>query len=193
MVQKKNTALVHNPTRKLNVGSTRSNPVKKRKRRKNPTVTKKVNASSHRRRSRRRSNPANISGLIAAALVAGIGVSLFDILTTRFLPQTNALVRVGTKLGGAYLFQSSFGNKIPILGKFKNEIALVLAVSGVVDLFQLYVLPVVNSATNGFFMQRPAVQQVVAVPAEDGLGDDYYLVQETPNDYYDYEEEVYDV
>jgi hypothetical protein len=192
--RKTNTALVYNPSRKLTVGktSTQSNPVKKRRtRRKNPIVTKKVNASSHRRRSSRRRNPTGISGLVAAALVAGIGVSLFDILTTRFLPQGNALVRVGVKLGGAYLFQSAFGSKVPILGKYKNEIALVLAVSGVVDLFHLYAMPLINSATGGFLVTAQA-PQMVAVPAADGMGDDYYVVEHADDVYTD-EYEEYDI
>ena len=76
--------------------------------------------------------------------MAGIGVSLFDAITSRALPQNSALVRAGVKLGGAFLFQSRFGNKVPFLGKYKNDIALVLAVAGVVDVMKLYVLPLVT-------------------------------------------------
>lgn len=173
---KSNTAMVYNPARKLTVGgaSRAANPVKKRKRRTNPTTVKKVvNASSHRRRRARR-NPANFSGLIMAALVAGGGVFLFDILTNRFLPTGGATMRVGVKLGGAFLFQSLVGSKIPVLGKYKNEIALVLAVSGVVDLLSLYVLPTLNNATGGLLMRPAPVQQIAA----EEMGDDFYLVEE---------------
>jgi len=179
---KSNTAMVYNPARKLTVGgaSRTASPVTKRRKRRsnNPAPKKVVNASSHRRRRPRRTNPANMSGLIAAALVAGVGVSLFDILTTRFLPQTSAMVRVGVKLGGAYAFQSSLGSRIPILGAYKNEIALVLAVSGVVDLFQMYVLPMLYQFTGGYLVPAvAAVQPVQAIPAGE-MGDDYYVVEE---------------
>ena len=94
---------------------------------------------------RRRRNPSTASGLLVAAVFAGIGVSIFDVVATRVVPQSSALVRAATKLGGAWLFQSSLGNKVPVLGKYRNDIALVLAVSGVVDLMKLYVFPLVGS------------------------------------------------
>ena len=80
--------------------------------------------------------------------MAAVGVSLFDLFTTKFVPQTSALVRVGVKAGGAFLFQSSLGSKVPFLGKYKNEIALVLGVSAGVDLIKLYVMPVVANTLN---------------------------------------------
>lgn len=187
--RKSNVAMVYNPARKLTVGgaSRTANPVKKRKkttRRSNPAPKKVVNASSHRRRRPRRSNPSTILGLFAAALVAGIGVSLFDILTTRFLPQSGAIMRMGVKAGGAYLFQSNFGNKIPILGKYKNEIALVLLVSAVVDGFQLYISPILNQVTGGYLMPRTV--QMVAAGGE--MGDDYYVIDEYADETGDDEE-----
>jgi hypothetical protein len=93
---------------------------------------------------RRRRNPSTASGLLVAAVMAGVGVTVFDIVATRVAPQSSALVRTGIKLGGAYLFQSQLGAKIPILGRHRNDIALVLAVAGVVDLLKLYVLPIVS-------------------------------------------------
>jgi hypothetical protein len=80
--------------------------------------------------------------------MAGIGVSLFDQVTSRLVPQSSAVIRAGVKLGGAWLFQSPLGAKVPVLGKYKNDIALVLAVFGVVDLMNLYVLPVVAGAVS---------------------------------------------
>jgi hypothetical protein len=68
------------------------------------------------------------------------------VIATKVIPQTSPLVRVGVKFGGAWFFQSSLGSKIPVLGKHKNDIALVLAVAGAVDLMKLYVLPLVSSA-----------------------------------------------
>ena len=82
--------------------------------------------------------------------MAGVGVSLFDVIATRVNPSSSAIVRAGVKLGGAWLFQSSLGSKVPLLGKYKNDIALVLAVSGVVDLMKLYVLPIVNQSLGSF-------------------------------------------
>ncbi len=191
--RKSNVAMVYNPARKLTVGgaSRTANPVKKRKkttRRSNPAPKKVVNASSHRRRPRR-SNPSTILGLFAAALVAGIGVSLFDILTARFLPQSGAIMRMGVKAGGAYLFQSNFGNKIPILGKYKNEIALVLLVSAVVDGFQIWVSPILNQVTGGYLMP-PRTVQMVAAGGE--MGDDYYIIDEYEDETGDDGEEEYE-
>lgn len=145
---KARTALVYNPTRRLTVGGgsktnparkrrravtrgrRRNNPVKKIARRSNPVV--------------RRSNPASVSGLLVAAVMAGLGVSAFDLIASKVAPQNSAMIRAGVKLGGAYAFQQ-WGGKIPVLGKHKNDIALVLAVSGVVDLFKLYLFPLVAS------------------------------------------------
>ncbi|MDM7920998.1 MAG: hypothetical protein QUS14_01760 [Pyrinomonadaceae bacterium] len=104
----------------------------------------KTVAIRRRRNPIRRRNPSSVSGLLVAAVMAGVGVSIFDVVASRFAPQNSALVRSGVKLGGAYAFQT-WGSKVPVLGKYKNEIALVLAVSGVVDLMKLYVFPVVAS------------------------------------------------
>jgi hypothetical protein len=101
--------------------------------------------------------------------MAGIGVSLFDVVTTRVLPQTSGMVRAGVKFGGAFLFQSSLGNKVPFLGKYKNDIALVLAVAGVVDVMKLYVLPVVAQAASGFGINMPAL-----IPAGDDTTGNIY-------------------
>ena len=153
--RKRNTALVFNPAgRSLSIGgSRRTNPARKRRRRhatthhrrrrRNPVM--KTVAVRRRNPVRRRRNPSTASGLLVAAVFAGIGVSIFDVVATRVVPQSSALVRAATKLGGAWLFQSSLGNKVPVLGKYRNDIALVLAVSGVVDLMKLYVFPLVGS------------------------------------------------
>lgn len=95
---------------------------------------------------RRRRNPATTQGLLVAAVMAGVGVSIFDVVTARMIPQGSVVVRAGVKLGGAWLFQSRLGSKVPLLGKYKNDIALVLAVAGVMDLMKLYVFPLVSNA-----------------------------------------------
>lgn len=138
--------MVFNPSRSLSIGGVRrtTNPTRKRRpgrRRRNPIVKA---AARRRNPIRRKSNPVTAQGLLVAAVMAGIGVSLFDVITTRVIPQSSSIVRAGVKLGGAWLFQSSLGAKVPLLGKYRNDIALVLAVSGVVDLMKLYVLPLVS-------------------------------------------------
>jgi hypothetical protein len=153
--RKSNTALVFNPAgRSLSIGgSRRTNPARKRRRRhatthhrrrrRNPVM--KTVAVRRRNPVRRRRNPSTASGLLVAAVFAGIGVSIFDVVATKVVPQSSALVRAATKLGGAWIFQSKLGSKVPVLGKYRNDIALVLAVSGVVDLMKLYVFPLVGS------------------------------------------------
>lgn len=165
--RKANTAMVFNPNRGLSIGGRRS-VRKTASARKNPV--RKATVNPRRKRSvRRRHNPASVTGLVVTAVMAGIGVSLFDVLAKNVIPQTSSLVRVGTKFGGAWLFQT-WGGKIPVIGKHKNDIALVLAVSGVVDLVKLYVLPAVaptlNSLTGGAVNLLPA-------PAADDLGNIY--------------------
>jgi hypothetical protein len=152
--RKRNTALVFNPSRSLSIGGAKptANP-RRRKRathhrhhhRRNPVALK--TAGRKRNPARRRANPASTSGLVIGAIMAGVGVSLFDVVATRFAPQSSGLIRAGVKLGGAYAFQT-FGGKVPVLGKYKNEIALVLATAGMVDLMKIYVLPVVAQTLN---------------------------------------------
>lgn len=146
--RKANTAMVFNPAgRSLTINGSRRRTAKRRTtKRRNP-----VTAVARRRSNpvaRRRSNPATVTGLLVTAVMAGIGVSLFDQVTSRLVPQSSAVIRAGVKLGGAWLFQSPLGAKVPVLGKYKNDIALVLAVFGVVDLMNLYVLPVVAGAVS---------------------------------------------
>lgn len=168
MIQKKkrNSALVFNPAgRTLSIAGVRRNP-----RRKNRTSTRHHHvrrATTTRRRNPRRirSNPANISGLLVTALMAGIGVSLFDVVTTQLVPQSSSVIRAGVKLGGAWLFQSAVGSKVPLLGKYKNDIALVLAVAGVVDLMKLYVLPAATQFVGAAGFLPPA--NMVQIPASD--------------------------
>ena len=167
--RKTKTALVLNPAgRSLSIGgSRRANPSRRRRRRtsavsrrrrRNPVSAQALTRT--RRRSnparRRRRNPATTSGLLVAAVFAGLGVSLFDFATSKFLPQQSAVFRAGVKLGGAWLFQSKLGNSIPILGRYKNDIALVLAVLGVVDLFKLYLFPMVASVAGSAGLLIPA-------------------------------------
>lgn len=189
-------AKVYNPSRPITAGKpTAKNPVKKTTAKKNPTTKKVVNASSHKKKKPRRNNPASIMGLIGAALMVGIGVTIFDVLTARFTPQSTAAWRLGVKAGGAFLFQSSLASKIPVLGKYKNEIALVLGVLTVVDLLKWLVVPQLDQMTGGLLTGQTLQMQRVAASGEEGeLGDDvYYYVEEIPDDYYsdDDEDEVY--
>lgn len=162
MATKPKTALVYNPSRTLTIGGSRVNPVQKRHRRasKARVVRVRHNPASH--KIRRRRNPATTSGLLVAAVMAGLGVSVFDLAATRLLPQQSALVRAGVKLGGAWLFQSNLGSKIPLIGKHKNDIALVLAVAGVVDLMKLYVFPLIGGAASNLLIAAPAPAAEVA-------------------------------
>lgn len=166
--RKANTAMVFNP-RGLSIGGRRT-VRKTASARKNPVRKAAIKANPTRRSVRRRSNPASVTGLFVTAVMAGIGVSLFDVVATRVIPQTSSLVRVGVKFGGAWLFQT-WGGKIPVLGKHKNDIALVLAVAGVVDLVKLYVMPAIaptlSSLTGG------AVNLIAAPAGDGGMGDIY--------------------
>lgn len=165
--RKTNTALVFNPSRGLSLGgrsrvrktSARRNPVKK-------AAVAKINPSKRRPVRRRRHNPvASVTGLIVTAVMAGIGVSLFDVAATRVIPQTSALVRIGVKLGGAYAIRS-FGRSIPLLGKYKDEIALVLLTSAAVDGMKLYLLPLIAPVLNTVGL-LPSGQAVPLVDAPD--------------------------
>lgn len=151
--RKTKTAMVHNPTRRLTVGGglSKSNPPRKRRRkttarRRNPV---QATASRRRRNPARVNNPATLGGLAVASVMAGFGVTVFDVIASRVAPSSSAMVRTGVKLGGAYLFQT-FGQKLPLLGKYHKDIALVLGVAGVVDLIKLYVFPMVTSGLSNF-------------------------------------------
>src|SRR3954453_18894986 len=134
-----NKALVFNPApgRRLSLNGSRRRRRRhhaaavthhRRRRRRNPVASLKAVARRRNpRRVMRHRNPASMGSLLVASAMAAIGVSFFDIIATKLVPQNTALVRVGVKLGGAYLFQS-MGGKIPFLGKYNKEIALVLGV-----------------------------------------------------------------
>lgn len=156
--RKTNTALVLNPAgRSLSIGgSRRVNPSRKRRRsagrRRNPVSLKQ--ASSRRRNPVRKFNPiSGITGLVTAAVFAGLGVSLFDVLTSRF--SGSGWIRTGVKAGGAWA-SWQWGSKLPILGKYKNEIALVLLTSAAIDLMKLYVFPLVAGAAGSVGLLIPA-------------------------------------
>lgn len=171
--RKPNTALVFNPSGGLSIRSNgRSRPAR-RKARANPTARRPsltASAKTNPRRRRRRRNPSGLAGLIrnpassggliVTAFMVGVSVSLFDAITQRVIPQTSPLVRVGTKLAGALFFQSAYGSKVPILGKYKNEAALVLGVAAMVDLTKLYILPAIlpvwNQVAGGALSLLPA-------------------------------------
>jgi hypothetical protein len=170
---KAKTAMVFNPTRRLTVGGgSKTNPARKRRRRPASRRRNPVKAVARRRSNpiARRANPSSVSGLLVAAVMAGVGVSVFDLVASRIAPQNSAIVRAGVKLGGAYAFQN-WGGKLPILGKYKNDIALVLAVAGVVDLMKLYVFPLVAStaASVGLGAGGPAID----ISGDDTTGNIY--------------------
>lgn len=167
--RKANTALVFNPNRgrTLAVSNPRRRTAKRRSVRRNP-VSKSFAAGQS---VPRRSNPSTASGLLMAAVAAGIGVSAFDYIASRLLPLSSPLVGTAVKFGGAFLFQSNVGSKVPVLGKYKNDIALVLAVSGMIDLMRAYVFPLVGRAVGSVVAPAlPAAPAAGAVVAGGGDG-----------------------
>lgn len=167
--RKAKTAMVYNPTRRLTVGggSSKANPARRRRRK--ATVRRRTSARKRNPMAiaRRKANPATVSGLVVAAVMAGIGVSVFDLVATRFAPANSAIVRAGVKLGGAYVFQQ-WGRKVPVLGKYNQDIALVLAVAGVVDLMKLYVFPLVTSTVASFGLGTGSQQVIDATDETTG-------------------------
>lgn len=168
--RKAKTAMVFNPSRGLSIGG-RTSVRKTSAARKNPSRKLVAKSNPRRKTVRRRRNPATTTGLVVTAVMAGIGVTIFDVLTTKVVPFTSPLIRVATKLGGAWLFQSSLGSKVPVIGKYKNDIALVLAVSAVIDLGKLYVLPAIAPFTGGLL--GAGSTQLIDAPAGDGLANIY--------------------
>lgn len=164
--RKAKTTMVVNPNRGLSIGG-RTTVRKAAKR--NPVRKTAAPVANPRKRRRRRnpatflrSNPSSASGLLVASVMAGVGVTAFDLIASRIFPQSSLLARVGVKLGGAWFFQSAMGAKVPVLGKYKNDIALVLGVLGAVDLLRAYVLPVVNSTVSNF---TQGALQLIPAPA----------------------------
>jgi hypothetical protein len=175
---RRKTAMVFNPSPagRVLAGGSRINPTRKRRhhhrgRRRNPVSVTASRSTFRRRNPRRVTNPSSLSGLLVASVMAGFGISIFDILTSKFVPRTSPLLRIGTKLGGAYLFQSGSVSKVPVLGKYANEIALVLGVSAAVDAIKLWVLPAVTPTLQQFGL-APSATQVPLVDASD-LGNIY--------------------
>ena len=108
-------------------------------------------------------------GLLTAAVFAGIGVSLFDVITSRVVPNSSGLVRTGVKAGGAWAI-ATWGGKFPLLGKYRNEIALVLLTSAAIDLMKLYVFPLVAGAAGSVGLLIPAS----AIDSTDGTTGNIY-------------------
>lgn len=102
-------------------------------------------------------------------MFTGVGVSIFDVLVQKVAPQSVGLMRTGIKAGGAYAFLT-WGDKIPVLKKYKNEIALVLAVSAAIDVMKIYVFPLVYQTAAQFGL---GTGQVSALPQDDGMGNIY--------------------
>lgn len=157
--RKTNTALVYNPagSRRLSLGGSRSvsNPRKRRRarpRRRNPV--QKTVARRNPSRSRRINPITSISGLVTAAVMAGVGVSLFDVVVNRVAPASSGLLRTGIKAGSAWAI-ANYGGRIPLLGKYKQEIALVLLTSAAIDVMKVYVLPLIAPVLGGFVSAAP--------------------------------------
>lgn len=165
-------ALVHNPGGKARPMAVAATAPKKNGKRKTNAAKKAVKVTPKKRKSRK-SNPAgSIGSLMGGAAMAAAGVIAFDIITSRVLGNgVGAYVKAGVKIGGAALLQSSFGKKIPVLGTYHKDIALVLAVLGAVDLYRLLLAPMVN----GLLAQTGLVgMPAEGMPAE-GMGyDDEY-------------------
>ncbi len=175
--RKAKTALVFNPSgRQLSINGSRRRSVKKRsKRSSNPVAIKAV---ARRRNPRRKSNPIqSVTALVATAAMAGVGVSLFDVAATYLFPNVSSLVRVGMKAGGAWAL-NEYGRKIPVLGAYHKEIALVVLTSAAIDLFKLYLFPVVAKAASSFGLAAPA--PVLSAAPDDGGVADFYGEQFTP-------------
>lgn len=169
--RKPNTAMVFNPRRRLSLGGSRqANPVRKRRsnrRRRNP-VTKAI--TRRRNPVRRRSNPiTSATQLVIAAVMTALGVSLFDVGMQRLVPQQSAIVRIGVKGGVAWLV-NSYGQKIPVLGKYRSEIALVILTSAVIDGLKLWVFPLVANTAAQFGLVAPQGQLVGVPDGDDTTG-----------------------
>lgn len=164
--RKANTALVYNPSRGLSIGG---RSTVRRASKTNPSTRRETAAVANPRpkkrtvtRHRRRHNPASTGGWLMASLMTALGASLLDIATGKLLPPTSQLIGAGIKLGIALGIQT-YGQKIPVFGQYKSEIALVVGVLGFKDLINLYLLPVVNGFTGNLLQVVPApaaMQQV---------------------------------
>lgn len=178
--RKPNTALVINPKRGL---SLKGRTVRRNARKSNAfrasSVTRAAKANPARRTRRRRvSNPiTSATQLIIAAFMGGLGLAAFDVAASKALPTLSPVVRIGVKGGVAFLV-SSYGQKIPILGGYKNEIALLILGSAALDVMKLWLFPMVTQAAAQFGLAAaPAQPQLVAVPhaaANDGTTAGYY-------------------
>lgn len=165
--RKTNTAMVFNPNRGLSIGgrstvrrSAKRNPVRKKR-------ALVANSRHKRRRVSRRRNPiTNVSQLLVTAFMAGIGVSIADVVIQKVMPQQSAIVRIGGKAGVAWLI-NNYGQKIPVLGNYKTEIALVLLVSAVMDASKLWVLPIVSQAVGNLTGNALNLVQLPATAADD--------------------------
>lgn len=88
------------------------------------------------------SNPGG--GMIAGALTAGVGFALFDIVLQRVLPSGTPMVQAISKIGAGFLL-SQFGNRIPLVGKYKDPVAFVLIALGIKGLADIYLVPTVRN------------------------------------------------
>lgn len=163
--RKPNTAMVFNPAgRTLTINGSKRRTARRSTKRRNPVAKAIASNPRARRPVSRRHNPSSTSSLFVAAAMAAIGVSIFDAATVRLVPAQSALVRAGIKLGGAFAVQQ-WGAKLPLLGKHKNDIALVLGVAGFIDVMNLYIWPLITSAVSS------ATSNLIAVPAAEPSSD----------------------
>lgn len=170
--RKAKTAMVFNPSRGLSLRGRSSVRRSSKARTTNPTRKIAAKANPRRKTVRRRRNPASTTGLVTAAVMTGVFITFYDVVTNKVMPATSPLIRVATKFGLAAVLQSSWGNKLPVFAKYKNELALVFAVSGVIDGFKLWVLPVIAPYSGGL-LPAASTTQLIDAPQADGLANIY--------------------
>jgi len=166
------TAMVFNPNRGLSVGRS---TVRKSAARKNPVrrIRAAAKVNPRRRTVRRRRNPASITGTMVAAFMTAVGVVGFDLAASRIAPANGgAFLRIGVKAGGAYVFQE-FGRKLPIIGKYNTEIALVLGTLAFVDGLRAFVLPWVSQTVSGMTGGNINLISMPQAGADSGMGNIY--------------------
>ena len=171
--KKPSTALVINPHRGLSLKGRsvrragKSNPANKRV----ATAATARKANSFRRRRPRVSNPiTSATSLIVAAIMGGLGLAAFDVAAKKALPTLSPVVRIGVKSGAAFLV-NSYGNKIPVLGRYKSEVALLILGSAALDAMNLWLFPLVASAAAQFGLaSAPQPQLIAAAPAQEMAG-----------------------
>lgn len=167
--RKTNTAMVFNPSRGLSIGG---RSTVRRARRANPTARRPATKLAvNPRRKRRRRNPSGFSvlsnpsgGALVGALLAGVAFSFADFGLSRVLPASaSPAIQIGTKLAAGFVIQQ-FGNKVPLLGKYKDGVAFLFFGLAASQFASYYLLPTVRNTLNQFTGQ--ALQLISPPPAQ---------------------------